>query len=392
MQMFDRGSEGHAAILERGRISFLSTDGEASRENDGMLRIRVWIAAVWLAFDTASVVAQAPSTGEVHGVVKLKDTGAPGGGAYVELWTSAGQPKFPPAGQEGEYIIGPEIGQPALSATVQSDGSFSITGVAPGQYSVFLYKEGYIRQDPREVAIGIRVQAVQTVKVAAGERREVDLELERGGAIEGHVTGTANAEAAISMEVQIGPATFSRYGGAAHTDAAGHYRIEGLPTGQYLVFAASQRTVAEGGPIWFAPRAVRRSKAQVVEVRAGDTIANVDIAVPADGLHLVSGTVANTAGEPVTKGLVRLYAAGEREMLVAEKPGGHGEFSFRGVPDEKYSLCFESLGDAEPRGMTGDGKSLRMFQHKPPYKPVCHDISVSGQDVSGITLEPEPNP
>jgi hypothetical protein len=77
--MFDRGSEGHAAILERGRISFLSTDGEASRENCVMLRIRVWIAAVWLAFDTASVVAQAPSTGEVHGVVKLKDTGAPVG-------------------------------------------------------------------------------------------------------------------------------------------------------------------------------------------------------------------------------------------------------------------------------------------------------------------------
>jgi hypothetical protein len=354
-----------------------------------MLRIRVWIAAVWLAFDTASVVAQAPSTGEVHGVVKLKDTGAPGGGAHVELWTSSGQPKFPPAGQEGEYIIGPELGQPPLSATVQSDGLFSITGVAPGQYSVFLYKEGYIRQDPREVAIGIRVQAVQTVKVAAGERREVNLELERGGAIEGHVIG---GDAALNLEVQIGPANFARYGGSGHPDADGHYRIEELPSGHYIVFAAPQRTAARRGPIWYAPSVVRRSRAEVLEVRAGETTTNVDIAFLAEGLHAVSGTVVNNSGEPVTAGVVQLYAAGEREMLVAEKPGGHGEFSFSGVPDEKYSLCFESLGDAEVRGMTDDGKSLRMFQHKRPYKPVCHDISVSGQDVSGITLEPEPNP
>ena len=352
-----------------------------------MLNVRVVSPLVAVGFWCATASAQPAATGEVHGTVKLKDTGAPAAGAVVSLWTNADQPKFPPVGQEGEYVIGPEVGQQhPWAATAGADGSFTIGEVTPGQYGLTVHMDGYVAQDPRFFYVDTRAQML---KVAAGERRGVQVELEHGGVIEGQVGGVANA--ALSLQVQVGAAGFARYGGSAHADPAGHYRMDGLPAGHYRVFAAFQRSSTEAGPIWFAPGIVRPSRARVMEVRDGQTISSVDFVVPTEGLHVASGVVADTAGKSVTKGFVRLLAAGETEVLASVKPGADGKFSFSGLPDEKYSVCFESEAEFEVRGMTEDGQGLRMFQHKPPYKPVCREIAVSGADVFGVALEAMPN-
>ncbi len=45
------------------------------------------------------------------------------------------------------------------------------------------------------------------------------------------------SEIAVNVEVQTA-GKWTRFGGAAHTDAEGRFRLEGLPDGKYIVFAA----------------------------------------------------------------------------------------------------------------------------------------------------------
>ena len=69
--------------------------------------------------------------------------------------------------------------------------------------------------------------------------------LQRGGTIEGSVRFPASVDSAsgssleglaVNVERKLGPNTYARVGGAAHTDAQGRYEISGLALGEYIVF------------------------------------------------------------------------------------------------------------------------------------------------------------
>jgi hypothetical protein len=226
----------------------------------------------------------------------------------------------------------------------------------------------------------------------------VDLRLERGGAIEGEVrfeddspahTGAQVAhEVAVSVEVKTKDGKFLRCCDTAHTDSTGRYRIDGLPPGSYVVFAAlpgggmvqtKTGLQGSGGTIYYASNTIRASRALVTEVRGTESHGQADITIPRVGLHRLSGRVVTSTGASVDAGIVRLAPVGESTLLRATPLQADGRFSFDDVVDEEYTLAVEFYGETEMLGLTEDKTGIRMRREKAPYENVSQNVRVSGQ-------------
>lgn len=96
-------------------------------------------------------------------------------------------------------------------------------------------------------------------------------------------------------------------------------------------------TISAGGPIVFAPGTPRAAKATIVAVGGSNHAEHLDIRVPADNHHL-SGVVVNSAGQPVRRGLIRLYPSGEPGLSRAMPLKEDGTFDFDRVSSEHYTL------------------------------------------------------
>ena len=171
-----------------------------------------------------------------------------------------------------------------------------------------------------------------------------------------HTGKSISEEVAVNVEVQTPTGTWARYGGAAHTDERGHYHIEGLPAGKYVVFAAfpgewvqtSKGMERTGGPILFAPGIVRLSNARIIDITDNSNAEEVNVQVPHDSHHNVSGRVMNANGEPVSRGIVRLYASGEPVLSRSTPLSRDGSFTFANVADEEYTVLASLDGAYAP--------------------------------------------
>lgn len=373
------------------------------------MRLASLILAVMLSLSLFSVQAHAQqqpaATGSVHGHAILQDTGKPATGAIISLLPAAdAQPSFP-ISDEGEFLISdqPHLGD--FHSTVDASGSFAIEHVTPGDYTVFTYMPGYIKQDASQPTGTLpESPTIQKLHILPGESAFADVQLERGGSIEGtvafadgtpaHTGKQVYAEVAVNLEMMTAPGKFARFGGAAHTDAKGHYRLDSLPPAKYIVFTALPggmvSTVrgesSSGGMLLYAPSTIRATQAQIVELHGLETRKDVDIEVPTTGLHTVSGKVVDKAGQPILKGLVRLFPRGEPNLSRAAPLDKNGEFSFDNVPDEQYTVTAEFEGETEFLGLTDDKAAIRMRRHKPPFTTVTADVSVNGQNPAALAL------
>lgn len=366
-------------------------------------------AVLFLIFvDTLSILAlcqQPAALSTVLGVVKLEDTGAPATGSMVSLRrTNIAPPSIPAS---GEYVIRDQSRQGDLNATIDRSGTFRMDDVPPGDYELMTYKPGYF--DPDAIAAnGFKHE----VHVAAGETKKIDVHLERGGTIEGQVrfdngvpahTGRQVAdEVAVGVEIETS-GRLSPFGGAAHTDAEGRYSIGGLPAGTYIVsagmpgkmVAVKGGELGSGGRIVFAPRGVRASNAERIEVHPPDTVSGVDIVIQTRALHSISGKVVDQNGTPVTVGLVRLYPTGESALpqpspMRSSPLGINGEFSFDDLPNDDYTIKYKSYPEYEPIGVTADHSGVRIRVHKAPYAPATEQVRISGQDSRNVVLRVRP--
>ena len=347
---------------------------------------------------TWSLSQQKEAHGAVHGVVVLKSTSASASGTVVSL-----RPRdiFPTSiSASDEYVIREK---PNLTAIVGRDGIFRMDNVPPGNYVLMTYKPGYF--DPDAVAAK---GFMRELHVAAGETRNIAIHLEHGGAIEGQIrfdNGTPAQTSrrvadgvAVSVEIESSSGSLGRFGDVAHTDAEGHYKIGGLPAGTYIVFAAmpGRMVAVKGGEVLsdsrivFAPRGVRASKAERIEVHPPDTVSRVDIVVQTRALHTISGQVTDQNGAPVTEGLVWLSPAGETVLPRSSRLGKNGDFSFHDVPDDNYTVEYKSYPQAEVLGVTADGTGLRERMRKAPFFPAIRQVRISGQDLEGVVLRAKP--
>jgi hypothetical protein len=236
----------------------------------GEIKLRVWKQGYRSEERVVAVAAGARADVELSrglglsGIFLADDEGVPGGRITAASQVAGTEPQ---------------------TALTDATGRFTLSGLAPGRYTIVGYAEG---------AGQARLEDVDAE--SAGLLRLVTRRQEKGVVI-GTVTGAGRMSDADPpmVTVSVGGA-----GGmvSAIADAAGRFRIEDAPAGRATITA----TVTRGS-------STRGSRPRELEVVAGSET-TADVEMPAGAV--VSGRI-TARGEPVARASVSLRSAGNAE-------------------------------------------------------------------------------
>lgn len=329
-----------------------------------------------------------PTKGAVAGIVICSDTGKPARFAQVSLTPVPVKHEEP-------------SDEPPLSAVEQIDtgldGRFRMEAIPPGDYYAFGTLDGYLdpmrgidfgkveekgtTSEQEQSAIAQWKDHLVEVKVAVHRVSEITIILHRAAAIEGTVTYD-DGSPAIGMHFQllrktakkewnaVGLPLFSNWTIETTSDSHGHYAIDDLAAGQYIVCAMMPVGSEDIAPRVCTGNVIRRKNASIVKVNDGETVHDVDIEVPVSGLHTVSGQVeAVVDGHAPSHATVTLLYADDREMARKAAIEADGSFLFEYVPENNYVLRVTDAGDsANEDGGSGQGEqassAARLYQEK----------------------------
>ena len=306
-----------------------------------------------LLVTSSCVVAQVPSsnplqtkTGAISGTV-VTETGQPIQNALVYVRTFSSL-------------------RPVQAATTDNEGKFEVTGLEPLTYQAIARHNVYTPV-PREDGTPNNYHIGDSVKVV----------MVKGGVITGTVT-TRVGEPVIGLRVRATNVLTGETNYERSTDDRGVYRIYGLPSGRYVVWAGGGSSYSidpyDADVPTYSPASTRDTAAEIV-VRAGEETANVDIRYRGEAGRTISGTINNAPGGP-TGVLVTLISASEggTQVNVGSLPQGNNHvFAFYGVDDGDYTIIGRT-------SLPGAESSLSQSQR----------ISVRGLDVTGIELTMKP--
>jgi hypothetical protein len=318
--------------------------------------------------------AQNADTGTVTGHVYCADTQKPARFANVRL-----EP-VDSASNSGDSraMFQRNFGGRGGFATTDSDGSFRMTGVSPGDYYADVMMPGYIQplrgmlSDTANLsqADRDRITAQLTrVSVAANQTANVQVMIYRGAAINGTVSFDDSAPAAgVSVQALMLPAGSAAsqatastqqasFAGFARTDDRGQFRLTGLADGTYIL-SASPRSIF---PIYYG-NTIERSHAKKIELHAGDEATGADIQIPAAGMHRVSGVVTSQQdGHPLPRASVQLRLSSGDNGTISATTAADGTFTFNAVPDGKFTVLILNAYDPTTHaGYTSDGQALEV--------------------------------
>jgi hypothetical protein len=253
----------------------------------------------------------------------------------------------------------------AARSVTDSEGSYRLSGLPPGQYQIWAVTPGLIAEPGPFPRYGPTYYgSSQTVILAANEDvSDIDLKLVRGAVITGRVTDAENkpvVEERVSLQLvdengapsRFGP-SFPSYGDMYQTDDRGIYRIYGLPGGRYKVSVGYD--VVSDGVIrgnrrqrTFYPDAIDQSKATIVELKEGSETKDIDIKVGnAIQTYAVSGHVIDAETRlPISKAGVRFaivqQGQGSAPPGLGMQADDQGEFSMDGFAPGHYTAAATS--------------------------------------------------
>ncbi len=156
-------------------------------------------------------------------------------------------------------------------ALSDAEGNYSLTGLPAGEYIVEAHAPDYMPEFWQEAD---SLKNATMVTVANSETTAgIDFTLSPGAIIKGTVTdkGTsAPLEKAVVTVVRRG----SHLKKSAKTDEAGHYAIDGLPSGTYLAYAVAKGYYGQ----WYL-NVDSRLEATPIEVTVPNTVEGIDFAL-----------------------------------------------------------------------------------------------------------------
>lgn len=332
-----------------------------------------------------------PTKGVVSGVVICADTAKPARFATVSL--------TPIPKAHSEPSDDPPL---APVATIQTglDGRFRMEAVPPGEYYAFGTLDGYL--DPMRgidfgeisgkgttseqelAAIRQWKENLVTVKVAVRRVSEITVGLRRAAEIDGNVSFD-DGSPAIGMHFQlfrknpkkewgpVGLPLFNNWAITSTSDSHGHYAVENLAAGEYVVCAMMPIDSEDIAPRVCLGNVLRRKAASSLKVSEGEVAHGADIVIPVSGLRTVGGRVeAMEDGHAPSHATVTLLYADDREQARKAPIDSDGTFRFEYVPEDSYILrVTEAKDDAEE----GAGQSERLYSEKETPLHVHSDLN-----------------
>jgi len=268
--------------------------------------------------------------------------------------------------------------------TTDQDGTYRISDVPSGTYTVQTAKPAYVQKDAQDV--GKRM-----IVVGEGESiEEIDFELVRGGVITGKVTDSSGKPAVFeavniykaevferaTQQRQMPVVAFK----VGQTDDRGIYRVYGLQPGKYKVAVGRGEDTRVGFTLGrnvrrvFYPDGDDQSKATILEVTEGGELGDIDLVLgPPITTFTASGQVIDgDTGLPIPDfqfGLQRFRNSQFPEFVnLPARTGKNGEFAFEGLMPGKYAIFL--YGDLNPSRRIDSGS-----------------FEIVDQDVTGIALK-----
>jgi len=284
-------------------------------------------------------------------------------------------------------------------ASTDSDGSYTITGIAPGSYALHA-SPGFSDNLIDQWWSGAATQdEAQYITVDGGSQLTgYDLALVPGATISGTVTDASHAPLAnVSVSAL---ASGNVYGVGGFTDDNGEFTIPALKAGDYTVsFDDSQAGYAA---TWW-DGASTPSTATVIHVAEGQPVTGIDASLRPGGSisGMVTGLASNGAVFPAVNATVYLIRPDGSEAT--ETYAGDGSYTIPGIAPGKYTLRFEPQGDttdfvpqwlgnkssqATARTITVKaGKSLTGIDLTMPSTTLASAVpTISGNPIVGRTL------
>jgi hypothetical protein len=321
--------------------------------------------------------------------------------------------------------------------TIGLDGTYRFTNVPPGTYLIRGTLDGYI--DPLadfsqddfsslDPAVRKRIAAAaQTVTVSGNEGAHLDLRLERGASISGRVLFEDGSPAIGWQVLTVDPPGKTTDGSSASaftgglksflhlpvtTDDTGHFRLAGLPSGDYILQArinarglgmSGFNPISSGAGIGgsalatlmslhlsaYSGSAVHLADAKPVSVHAGDERTGVEIVIPAHMLHAVSGHVfAKGDAHAVNFGVVELTDKNDSSVKFTAGIQDDGSFRFDYIPGaSSYTLATHNVQDTvttETSTVLGTLMAKKKTVHN--YGQVAEDVQMMDSDIDSINL------
>ncbi len=308
-----------------------------------IVRIAVAVAAMFAlgaaSLSTALPAAADGSTGSISGTV----TAADGGAALAGICVTA----TPPGGETG-------------SATTASDGSYTISGLAPNSYSVeFSIGCGNTGNYAPQWWDGAASQTSGTpVSITGGSTiGSIDAQLVTGGTISGTVTAAEGGAPLAGICVAVDGPGYGQPGftpaGTAVTASDGTYTVTGLAQNQYTVeFSEGCGNSGGYGTQWWEDASSAMS-ASDVQVNTGSTVGSIDAQLVVGGA--ISGSVtAAVGGAELSGACVQASLTTATGQALRTFTADDGSYSFDGLNPGSYDVEFLD-GSACMPGVGGPG-------------------------------------
>jgi hypothetical protein len=357
-------------------------------------------------------------TGTVTGRVLCGDTQRPGRFAQVQLQSvqAAAQAAAGGIGTGGGFGgFGGGAG-----ARTGADGTFVVTGVAPGDYYVTANAPGYIPErlllEAEEAAgedTATLLGRIPQVHVAADGQASVTVTMQRGAAIAGRVQWedgspasgvqmSATLNAPQQLPSAVGRIQSPRSFQGTTTDDRGMFRLMGLPAGDYVlqatVMADSPGGGGRGGRGFNTPRIIqvygsgvfKKSDAKPISVRRGEDRTDARMVIDLNSLRTVGGHVGSSAGA-VASGNVTLTDPNDSSVNLRGRVQADGSFNITYVPPGTYTLqisgASSQAGFGGGRGRGGDSST---GSSAVSYAAFSQQVVVSSSDLTDLNYNLSP--
>jgi len=292
-------------------------------------------------------------------------------------------------------ISSPDAREGRLAAT-DAQGRFEIKELPAGRYTMTASKGGFV-----SLQYGQRRPSESGTPIELGNGQTLDklvIALPRGSVLGGRITDefgepVANASViAMRYSYAAGGRRLTAAAGSNArdtTDDQGHFRLFGLPPGEYFVSATLRTGGAEatdptgetsGYAATYYPGTPNIAEAARVTLAVSQENTNVSFGLIATRLVRVSGMVMSSDGAPAAGATVMLVpggTAGGRGIVMQQGGTGgrsdrSGAFQMANVAPGRYQV------QARSGGRGGEGELARM------------DLVVGAEDVTGLTLVTAP--
>jgi protocatechuate 3,4-dioxygenase beta subunit len=318
--------------------------------------------------------ADAPrGTSIIRGLIIAADNGAPIRRAQVR-------------------IVSQEVRESRV-ATTDAQGRFEIKELPAGRYQMTASKGGFV-----SLQYGQRRPTESGTPIELGDGQSLDkvsIALPRGSVLGGRITDgygepVANATVIAWRYAYSGGARRmmpAGQNGRDTTDDQGHYRLFGLPPGEYFVSAMLRGSGPEvtdpgtensGYAATYFPGTPNVAEAGRVSLAVSQENTNINFGLIATRLVMVSGMVLTSSGTPAANGNVMLVPATAtgRPGVVMQQGGAGGRIESGGA----FRLSNVAPGRYQAQARSG-GREFELARM---------DLTVGTDDVTGITLVTAP--